>query len=55
LKLNINERDGLISAMSSHNLALMERVKELAIRIEKHTFENKYIDKLREELYNSCK
>jgi hypothetical protein len=54
LKLEINDKNGLIHAIQSYNLALIERVGELALRIEGHVFKQKYVDKLKDELENKC-
>lgn len=54
LKLQINERDGLIHAIKSHNLALMERVQDLAMRVEGHVYKERIVLKLKNELESKC-
>jgi len=36
LKVSLTEKEGLIYAISSHNMALIKRVEELAVRLESH-------------------
>lgn len=46
LKLQNNEWEGQMIATRSHNEALMERVQELALRVESLTFASKNVQRL---------
>ncbi len=55
LKLDLNDKEGLISAVQKHNLALLERVDSLADRVEKMSFDQKMTDTLKNEFYGLCR
>lgn len=54
-KLKANEFEGLMKASQAHNSALLERVKELAERVEKMTQSQKNVEQLKDELFQHCK
>lgn len=43
-KLKANEFEGLLRASQAHNNALLDRVKELAERVEKMTLSQKNVE-----------
>ncbi|CDW91530.1 UNKNOWN [Stylonychia lemnae] len=54
LQLKINEKNGLIYAVKSHNMALMERLDQLALRIEQMTHTTLLAEKTKNEFYGLC-
>lgn len=54
-KLRSNESEGLLRASQAHNNALLDRVKELAERVEKMTKSEKNVEQLKDELFQHCK
>jgi hypothetical protein len=53
--MTVNEQDGLIQATRAHNSALVERVNELAGRVELMTRSTRSVEDLKDEFYQHCK
>ena len=54
-RLQVNEWDGLVQATQAHNQALTQRVGDLAKRVEDLTFQNRSVERLKDEFYQLCK
>ena len=54
IKMRNNELEGLIAGTKAHNKALIERVGDLAKRVEDLTFDSKHVERLKDEFYQHC-
>lgn len=44
----------MIHVIKSHNLTLLERISDLAMRVEGHVKKERLVEKLKEELESKC-